>query len=278
MKSAAKTNKTGDNSELDIDELKGFVKDNIGEEIEQKTLNNFVGNLFGRKDENTNSNQVTKQSTSADGKPVELTTIFNEENKPVQIVKKQNGQIVSTTNFTYNDETENSIAHVVLETTNTDGSKVITTALETDETGNVSNEHFIDRTTIDKDNNKTQVYVQNGFVVENKVKADGKKVLTAYHGNNIEDYDSKKLHRAFQEVEENGVKKAVEYDGNGNTKTVVQNGESVDLIAQKFGVSSKALTGVNPKLNKNNLHVGQDILIPGEFNADSYLVRVRKDK
>ncbi|MEG2429069.1 MAG: hypothetical protein RSA99_01670, partial [Oscillospiraceae bacterium] len=55
MKAAAKTNKNGDNSELEIDELKGFVKNNIGDEIEAKTLNNFVNNLFGNKEQNNNS-------------------------------------------------------------------------------------------------------------------------------------------------------------------------------------------------------------------------------
>lgn len=100
-----------------------------------------------------------------------------------------------------------------------------------------------------------------------------------YNGKDLKNYDANKLHRLVQETEEKGIKRYALYDGKGNTKTTVQNGESPALIAQKFKVKENTLRRLNPKKGKGAItQVGADILIPGEFNADSYPMRVRKSK
>ena len=223
--------------------------------------------------------EATVTSTDPNGNKIE-TVVSYENGKPVKQIKKQNGNVSSVTKFTYNDSSEEiPFPFVTVETEDSRKNKVITTALETDKYGNVDQEDFIKRKTISQDGTETTVIIGASQIQEEKIKFDGKKVTTLYNGTNLADFDNHKLHRVAQETEENGVKRYVEYDGRGNTKTTVQNGESPALIAQKFKVKEQALMRLNPQKGKNAItQVGADILIPGEFNADSYPMRVRKSK
>ena len=223
--------------------------------------------------------EATLSQTDSNGNKLE-TVVSYENGKPVKQIKKQNGNVSSVTKFTYNEPTENMpFQSVTVETIDGGKNKIITTALETDEYGNVDQEDFISRKTISRDGTETTVIIGSEYIKEDKVKIDGKKVSTLYKGTNLADFDSHKLHRVAQETEINGVKRYAEYDGKGNTKTTVQNGESPALIAQKFNVKEQALMRLNPQKGKNAItQVGADILIPGEFNADSYPMRIRKSK
>lgn len=223
--------------------------------------------------------EATLSQTDSNGNKLE-TVVSYENGKPVKQIKKQNGNVSSVTKFTYNEPTENMpFQSVTVETIDGGKNKIITTALETDEYGNVDQEDFIRRKTISKDGTETTVIIGSECIKEEKLKFDGKKVATLYNGTNLADFDNHKLHRIAQETEIGGVKRYAEYDGKGNTKTTVQNGESPALIAQKFNVKEQALMRLNPQKGKNAItQVGADILIPGEFNADSYPMRVRKSK
>ena len=223
--------------------------------------------------------EATVTQTDSNGNKIE-TVVSYENGKPVKQIKKQNGNVSSVTKFTYNEPTENMpFQSVTVETIDGGKNKIITTALETDKYGNVDQEDFISRKTISRDGTETTVIIGSECIKEDKVKIDGKKVSTLYNGTNLADFDNNKLHRVAQETEIDGVKRYAEYDGKGNTKTTVQNGESPALIAQKFNVKEQALMRLNPKKGKNAItQVGADILIPGEFNADSYPMRVRKSK
>lgn len=223
--------------------------------------------------------EATLSQTDSNGNKLE-TVVSYENGKPVKQIKKQNGNVSSVTKFTYNEPTENMpFQSVTVETIDGGKNKIITTALETDEYGNVDQEDFISRKTISKDGTETTVIIGSECIKEEKLKFDGKKVATLYNGTDLADFDNHKLHRIAQETEIDGVKRYAEYDGKGNTKTTVQNGESPALIAQKFNVKEQALMRLNPQKGKNAItQVGADILIPGEFNADSYPMRVRKSK
>ena len=223
--------------------------------------------------------EATLSQTDSNGNKLE-TVVSYENGKPVKQIKKQNGNVSSVTKFKYNEPTENMpFQSVTVETIDGGKNKIITTALETDEYGNVDQEDFISRKTISRDGTETTVIIGSECIKEDKVKIDGKKVSTLYNGTNLADFDNHKLHRIAQETEIDGVKRYAEYDGKGNTKTTVQNGESPALIAQKFNVKEQALMRLNPQKGKNAItQVGADILIPGEFNADSYPMRVRKSK
>ncbi len=223
--------------------------------------------------------EATLSQTDSNGNKLE-TIVSYENGKPVKQIKKQNGNVSSVTKFKYNEPTENMpFPSVTVETIDGGKNKIITTALETDKYGNVDQEDFISRKTISRAGTETTVIIGSEYIKEDKVKIDGKKVSTLYNGTNLADFDNNKLHRVAQETEIDGVKRYAEYDGKGNTKTTVQNGESPALIAQKFNVKEQALMRLNPQKGKNAItQVGADILIPGEFNADSYPMRVRKSK
>ena len=83
--------------------------------------------------------------------------------------------------------------------------------------------------------------------------------------------------RVTQLVIKNGETFEVEYDGNGNTMgVIVQNGESVERIAKKFGVDADELRRVNAdKLHnhgngRKGFNVGESIVIPREIDADEF--------
>lgn len=84
-----------------------------------------------------------------------------------------------------------------------------------------------------------------------------------------------------QEKTINGSEYSVEYDGNGNTKgIIVQNGESIEMLAKRFGVTKDAIIEANPGFVKGNTNkyflVGQEIKIPKELEADDKTLQNRK--
>ena len=71
----------------------------------------------------------------------------------------------------------------------------------------------------------------------------------------------------------NGQEYTVNYDENGNTLgVIVQNGESIQAIAKKFGVTPEALVKANASLLKGRryFNVGAEIKIPRTMEADEY--------
>lgn len=273
------SNKSDENKGISVEKSSTTeTSDNLPSEGKEVTTDENGNTITTIKD----GDDIIEQTiSSTDEKGNNIETVVNyQDGKPIKQTKKKNGNIDTVTAYKYHDASEeNKLAYVTLETTKADNTKVITTALETDKYGNVDQEDFLDRTTISKDGTVTSIYIQDGNLLEQKVKFDGKKVTTMYNGKDLKNYDANKLHRLVQETEEKGVKRYALYDGKGNTKTTVQNGESPALIAQKFKVKENTLRRLNPKKGKDAItQVGADILIPGEFNADSYPMRVRKSK
>ena len=273
------SNKSDENKGISVERSSTTkTSDNLPSEGKEVTTDENGNTITTIKD----GDDIIEQTiSSTDEKGNNIETVVNyQDGKPIKQTKKKNGNIDTVTAYKYHDASEeNKLAYVTLETTKADNTKVITTALETDKYGNVDQEDFLDRTTISKDGTVTSIYIQDGNLLEQKVKFDGKKVTTMYNGKDLKNYDANKLHRLVQETEEKGVKRYALYDGKGNTKTTVQNGESPALIAQKFKVKENTLRRLNPKKGKDAItQVGADILIPGEFNADSYPMRVRKSK
>ena len=273
------SNKSDENKGISVEKSSTTeTSDNLSSEGKEVTTDENGNTITTIKD----GDDIIEQTiSSTDEKGNNIETVVNyQDGKPIKQTKKKNGNIDTVTTYKYHDASEeNKLAYVTLETTKADNTKVITTALETDKDGNVDQEDFLDRTTISKDGTVTSIYIQDGNLLEQKVKFDGKKVTTMYNGKDLKNYDANKLHRLVQETEEKGIKRYALYDGKGNTKTTVQNGESPALIAQKFKVKENTLRRLNPKKGKDAItQVGVDILIPGEFNADSYPMRVRKSK
>lgn len=66
----------------------------------------------------------------------------------------------------------------------------------------------------------------------------------------------------------------VAYDGNGNTKGIaLQKGETIEQFAEKFGCSVDDLKKIN---NKESFSSGDEIIVPGELEADDKKLTERK--
>ena len=214
------------------------------------------------------------------------TVITYENNRPVKLVKSKNGNTVTTTTFTYHEGDDKTIPYVVVKSKNADNSSVTTTALEVSVDGEITNEDIVDRTTVAIDGTKTTIYYAQGNLLEQKDEPNGKNTLNLYNGTDISSYDRGELNLLGQQIEYKGKVYYAEYDGQGNTKTVTQDGESPALIAQRFNVKENALRRLNP-LRKNPhghgkidplAYVGEEILINGQYSADSKEMRNRKSK
>lgn len=83
-------------------------------------------------------------------------------------------------------------------------------------------------------------------------------------------------HKLSQTKTVNGKTYNVEYDGKGNTKVVLQNGESIDALAKKFGTTKKAILEANG--GKVRGWAGDDLVVPGELSADAKALQGRDSK
>lgn len=121
-----------------------------------------------------------------------------------------------------------------------------------------------------KEKRTKYTYNKDG-TVEDIVDGDGTKT------HNIKNKDDKKLTQT--KTDANGKEYSIKYDGNGNTLgIVVQNGEKLEIIAKKFGVTVEDLKKVNADVlnGKNEFSVGDEIKIPKEVEADDKNIQGRK--
>lgn len=120
------------------------------------------------------------------------------------------------------------------------------------------------------DNGKisTRTYYEKGYE-EETTDTNGNPIVNVYS------LENKKL--AQQKII-NGQKYSVLYDGAGNTKVTVQNGESLSAIAKNFGCSVEDLKELNKDIlnGKTYFPVGAEIKIPGELEADAPSLQNRK--
>lgn len=119
-------------------------------------------------------------------------------------------------------------------------------------------------------NRKTTRLVSKEGVVEDIVDGNGTKTHNTYNAEN------KKL---TQTKTVDGKEYSVQYDGKGNTSgIVVQNGENLEIIAKKFGVTVEDLKNANAEVlnGKNEFSVGDEIKVPKEIEADDKNIQGRK--
>ena len=225
------------------------------------------------------------RSTDAKGNVFETTTTFS-AGRPLTQTKTKNGNTTETTTYRYNDDAE--VPFVTVETKKADRSKVMTNVLEVDENGNFDNEDFIDRKTTLLDGTEIFVTKENGRLTENVKKVGKPEVTTVYNGDNIQDFDSKKLNRLKQNE--------VYYDGKGNTFVQINAGETAQIMADRINkkrgagqpqVTAQQIIDLNPNLiKKNGEFVLQrfengvkglgEVRIPGEFDAGSPFIKTRQ--
>lgn len=113
--------------------------------------------------------------------------------------------------------------------------------------------------------------ISNDGIIEDIVDGNGTKT------HNTKNKDDKKLTQT--KTDANGNEYSIKYDGNGNTLgIVVQNGENLEIIAKKFGVTVEDLKKANADVlnGKNEFSVGDEIKIPKEVEADDKNIQGRK--
>lgn len=203
-----------------------------------------------------NGNAVT--TTFTDGKPQKKTvktqteTLYYENSdKGEKLVKRENTQNKATTDYEY-DEKEGTVN-------------------ETEQNGNVTtkrvrrNGKVETQTSVEKleDSTVETVTDANGNVTKTTVNSAGKRIK--------------------QEKTIDGKTYVAEYDGNGNTKVIVQNGESIAHLAKIFKIKQGDIIEVNEPNGKVHrkgttkfFRVGDTVLIPKELEADDKNLTNRK--
>lgn len=234
------------------------------------------GVTIEHKSEETERSNTEIYNIEVAGTICEAEVKYNDSGYPISRIERKGNEILREISYEWVTGNNTEPAHVLVTETTPDGGKRVTTALNVNSEGEINDNDFIYTQKVNPDGSTETAYSLNGVIIEDKVRANGKKITTLYNGTSYNDYTQGDLHRVVQQVERDGKIYFVEYDGKGNTKTTVQNGESPALIAQKFNVSTEALKRLNPQKGKNAINqVGAQILVPGEFNADSAVVRRR---
>ncbi len=137
----------------------------------------------------------------------------------------------------------------------------------------------LDSTQYDAGHNKVQsVHIaENGtktvsLYKNNKVVYDA---ITSPKGTLTETQYNESGHKLMQQITtKDGKISVAEYDGHGNTKVVVQNGETIPSLGQKFRRTTAQITSLNRNLvhrDSNNAPyflVGEEVRISGEYPAN----------
>lgn len=205
-------------------------------------------------------NTFTETVTYKDGKQ-EGRLVQNDEGYEYYVQSENGEQLVKKVNFGENSD------------------DAVTTEYEYNEDGTVNETVTTAQHTV--------MRVKNGDTVvsesQTEYNDDGTRVerFTDENGNvteNILNSDGKRLK---QTKTVDGETYTVEYDGEGHTKVIVQNGESIAKIAKIFGFEPDEIIDLNSEKVKQKgstkyFLVGDEILIPKELEADDPALSGRK--
>lgn len=214
-----------------------------------------------------------------------ITTIkYDAEEKPIsQVCKKEDGSIEE---YEYIDDGNTRSPRLVK--TVKDGNTTVynydENGIKTGETVTTSDGKNIERTY--NEDGKTEVITQNGQPTHTKKYDSDGNYSDSYSEDNTDvtdSYDNQDRHIEQTKVR-NGQTYNVRYDENGNTLgIIVQNGETIEDIANKFGVNVKDLIKANAgkvrgKYPNAYFNVGEEIKIPRKLAADDAALQGRQTK
>ena len=165
------------------------------------------------------------------------------------------------------------------------------TVYEYDESGHktgetITSEYGTTERTFNPDGTVTEVISNHGKPVHTINRAKDNSYTDSYQEENadITDYYNTENEHIAQKKDINGITYEVKYDDRGNTLgVIVQNGESIQEIADKFGVSVKDLIKVNASKVKGkypnaSFNAGEEIKIPRKLEADAPALQGRKSR
>lgn len=238
-------------------------------------------------------NQTTTTRQDSSGKKLSETTElagggatvieFDADENPLsKTVTDPENHIIK--NYGYNEGEEILLSEENTETgdiTKYEGNKTITTQkdgtiITTEEDGTVTTQRGGVTTTVSADGNTTTVLTEGRKQTSVKNPEDNTETITTETELSTTVLNRKDGKNISQTVVKDGQTYSVEYDGNGNTTgVVVQNGESPAAIAKRFGCKVEDLLAANQELvhgkgQKRYFTVGEEIVIPGEMNAEDF--------
>ena len=203
-------------------------------------------------------------------------------------------------NFSYNtaqtqaesDKVVEEQLNKYIQTVNTSVQELYNESLNAAKTEDAKSNATKENDSVEDDKNTTVVNEEtttndDGSRTKTETLSNGKKVVTNYDKDGKEvsknTYNSDNKMVSSTKIGEDGKEHSVTYDGKGNTTgVVVQNGESISAIAQKFGCSVEELEAANKDLIKTNKKgvkyflVGEKITVPKEVAADDKAITERK--
>lgn len=243
------------------------VKTETNENDKTKTTTEFQPAVDGQ--------EVKPKKVTVEGEGLTSETNYNENGEPTT---KHEVKGTVTSDYTYVDSNErldhrveNKGGGVTSELTYeyTDDKNYTETKVEA---GKTTVTTFVDgkKSTIKDDNSETKItYTENGST----------EVRTENNGNVSTTQLNNEGHRLTKTKTVDGKEYTLNYDGNGNTTgIIVQNGESPEAIAKKFGCSVAELRECNKDIlnGKKYFDVGAEIKIPREIEPDTKVLRGRK--
>ncbi len=215
--------------------------------------------------------------TVSDSTNGSVSTIVYQEGQPSEKEVKQGS---TTSNYTF-DEQGNEVLNSRVEnqgipakekrtdyTYNEDGTVTVNIKQEGKETVQQLKDGKVQSEVITEAGKTTTIeHAENGARTETINDENGNTSVTQFNA------DGKKLK---QTKTINGTTYQVEYDGNGNTKVVLQNGESIEALAKKFGTTKQEIIKANG--GKVRGWAGDDLVVPGELDADAKALQNRDSK
>ncbi len=212
----------------------------------EETVTEFEANSTNPRKQTITGNGVKSVILYAKGKPIKKTTT-NTETGVVQEFEYVNGnEVLKKTTNPNNGEI----------TTHNGNNSTTTTTTEEGTT-------IIERNGDSVTRKKTTTQTEQGEQISD----------ITYDGENFTENISIDGKPRSQKMVIDGITYEVNYDEDGNTLgVIVQNGESIQAIADKFGVSPEALVKANANLLKGRRYfmVGEQIKIPRQINADEF--------
>lgn len=233
----------------------------------------------------TYKNNKKTQEVITSSKHSGITTIkYDAEEKPIsQVSKKEDGSVEE---YEYIDDGNTRSPRLVkiVKDGNTTVYNYDENGIKTGETVTTSDGKNIERTY--NEDGKTEVITQNGQPTHTKKYDSEGNYSDSYSEDNTDvtdNYDNQDRHIEQTKVR-NGQTYNVRYDENGNTLgIIVQNGETIEDIANKFGVNVKDLIKANAgkvrgKYPNAYFNVGEEIKIPRKLAADDAALQGRQTK
>ncbi len=248
----------------------------------RKLTEEIVENGEGKKAVTTfdgNEKAVETIITDANNAGLTQTITYNENEEP-ETLKIENGS--TTENYTYTEE-----GVVLTSRTENKGipAKETTTNFTYNDDGSVTEnitEYNRETTRITKDDKLISEIVnektQNGGIKHTEtISTDTGHEVTVQDGENVtKTIYNQENHALSQTKVVNGQEYSIEYDGKGNTKVILQNGESIEALAKKFGCTKQELLDANG--GKIRGWAGDDVVVPGELEADNKRLQGRQTK